>query len=178
MEARGAVVSEYGPGIPPLSYQFVHRNRLVAGYTLGTVVVEAGGKSGALITAGLAAALGREVWAVPGDPLRPSCRGSNRLLRDGAGVVLDGQDLLAAIGLLEASAGSRGSFAAPLPARTEAEGRILAALGEGAGDAEALARRTGLPAGALMEALSRLELDRLIARTEEGFAVASRRGAP
>jgi DNA processing protein len=172
MAAGGAVVSEYPPGVPPLGYQFVQRNRLVAGYTRGTVVVEAGARSGALITAGLALELGREVWAVPGDPLRPSCRGSNRLLRDGAGMVLDGRDLLAALGLLAAGdAPASGARRPPPP--SEAERRVLRALEAGAGDAENLARRTGLGAGPLMEALSLLELDRRIVRTGEGFAAAA-----
>lgn len=175
MTVRGAVVSEYPPGVAPLGYLFVQRNRLVAGYTQGAVVVEAGARSGALITAGLALELGRAVWAMPGDPSRPSCRGSNRLLRDGAGVVLDGADLLAAVGLL-AAAGPASRPVSP-PPRSQAERAVLAALEQGPGDAEALARGTGLDAGALMEALSLLELDRRIVRTEEGFAVAPGPGA-
>lgn len=180
METRGAVISEYGPGFPPRSFHFVQRNRLVAGYTLGTVVVEAGARSGALITAGLALEAGREVWAIPGDPARPSCRGSNRLLRDGAGVILDARDLLAAVGLLAAGGAASVSPVSPVSPvpRTAAERRVLQALAAGAGDAETLARQTGLPAGALLEALSVLEVDRLIVRTEEGFAVAFPAEAP
>jgi DNA processing protein len=116
---RGALVSEYPPGTPPLPYQFVERNRLVAAYTRGTLVVEAGARSGALITAGLALERGREVWAVPGDPGRLSTQGSNRLLRDGAGCVLEAADLIVALGLggsrsLERS-GSGSELESPLP---------------------------------------------------------------
>jgi DNA processing protein len=174
---RGALVSEYAPGTPPLPYQFVHRNRLVAAYTLGTVVVEGGAKSGALITAGMAVELGRELWAVPGDPRRPSCRGSNRLLRDGAGLILDAGDLLAAIGLREAGK-DEGSASRP-PGLSAGEVKIWESLAlQGSGDPESLSRRTGLTAAALLEGLSLLELAGHIERDDEGYALVRRDRLP
>jgi DNA processing protein len=171
---QGAMVSEYPSGAPPLAYRFVERNRLVAGYSLGTLVVEAGARSGALITAGISAALGRELWAVPGDPRRPSCRGSNRLLRDGAGVVLDALDVLAALGLAQAGRDRAATSAAPtgLSRQESAAWRCLAV--QGPADAETLSRRSGLTAAALLEALSLLELAGHITREGEGFALAER----
>jgi DNA processing protein len=81
---NGAVVSEYPPGVRPDRINFPTRNRIIAGLSLGTVVVEAGGRSGALITASLAAEMGRDVFAVPGSIFSPMSEGTNRLLRDGA----------------------------------------------------------------------------------------------
>jgi len=168
---RGALLSEYPPGSAPRPFRFVQRNRLIASYTLGTLVVEAGARSGALITAGYALSANREVWAVPGDPRRPSCRGSNRLLRDGAGVVLDATDLLASIGLLGGRSDTSPTASAP-PGLAEGEARIWDSLAEeGPASPEALARRTGLTAAELLGALSRLELAGLVERHEEGYAL-------
>ena len=170
---RGALVSEYPQGTPPLPHQFVHRNRLVAAYTLGTLVVEGGARSGALITAGYAVEMGRELWAVPGDPRRPSCRGSNRLLRDGAGVVLDAVDVLAAVGLAEHRSDS-GETDAPADL-SDAETVVWESLARrGSGDPEELSRRTGLTAAVLLEALSLLELAGHIERDGEGYVLVER----
>jgi DNA processing protein len=170
---RGALVSEYPPGSAPRPGCFVERNRLVAAYTQGTLVVEGGLKSGALITAGLAVELGRELWAVPGDPCRDSTRGSNRLLRDGAGAVLDGLDLLAAVGLVaHPIRGGQGEIVFP-PGLSAGERAVLEALMcEGCLDTEALSRITGLEPGALLAAVSCLELAERIRRDGEGFVCA------
>lgn len=87
IEARGAVVSQFPPGTPPLPGHFPARNRTLAGLALGVVVVEAGERSGALITAGHAADLGREVFAVPGKITSGTSRGAHGLIRDGATLV-------------------------------------------------------------------------------------------
>ncbi|MFT9330775.1 MAG: DNA-processing protein DprA [Acetobacter persici] len=81
---KGAVITEAPLGTAPLNRHFPRRNRLIAGLTLGCVVVEAAPKSGTLITARLVGDYGRELFAVPGSPLDPRCRGSNDLLRNGA----------------------------------------------------------------------------------------------
>src|SRR5262245_46262569 len=146
---RGALVSEYAPGSPPLPSHCVHRNRLVAAYTRGVVVVEAGPDSGALITVSKALELGREVWAMPGDPDRLTTRGSNRLLRDGAGCVLDPEDVLVALGLCRRM-GAESHAASPPPGLSDDETRVWRALQDGgASDVERLARQTRLPVAAL-----------------------------
>jgi DNA processing protein len=91
----GAVVAEAPLGTAPLARHFPRRNRIVAGLVLGVVVVEAAPRSGSLITARLALEAGREVFAVPGSPLDPRCRGSNDLIRQGAHLVEGAEDVLA-----------------------------------------------------------------------------------
>lgn len=90
----GAVLSEYPPGTPPATFHFPCRNRIISGMTLGTVVVEAGNKSGSLITAHNAMEQGRDVFAVPGDITHYNSMGTNRLIKDGAKMVLSVDDIL------------------------------------------------------------------------------------
>ena len=105
----GAVVSERPPGSVPQARHFPKRNRLIAGLSLGVVVVEAAPQSGSLITARLAAEQGREVMAVPGSPLDPRHRGTNQLLRDGAVLVETAEDVRTALGPAAAQATRTGS---------------------------------------------------------------------
>lgn len=95
--AHGVVVSEYLPGTGPRAPQFPSRNRIIAGLGLGTLVIEAAERSGALITARLAAEAGREVFAVPGSVNNPMARGCHRLIRDGASLVAGVDELTEAL---------------------------------------------------------------------------------
>ncbi len=90
---KGCLISEYPPYTPATKYSFPVRNRIVAALALGTVVVEAGIKSGALITARLANEQGRDVFVIPGNPTYTEYKGSNALLRDGAYPLLDANDI-------------------------------------------------------------------------------------
>ena len=93
-ERYGCILSEFLPGTPPAKWTFPKRNRIISGLSCGVLVVEAPEKSGALITANLAAEQGRDVFAVPGNIDVPTFVGSNRLLRDGAIMVSHGWDIL------------------------------------------------------------------------------------
>ncbi len=95
---RGAILSELPLGSEPKARHFPRRNRIISGLSLGIVVVEAAARSGSLITARLALEQGREVFAVPGSPLDPRCRGTNDLLRSGAILTETAEDVLAQIG--------------------------------------------------------------------------------
>jgi DNA processing protein len=94
---RGLLIAEQPPGREPLARHFPYRNRIIAGMSLGTVIVEAAPKSGSLITARLANEAGREVLAVPGSPLDPRSQGCNQLIRDGATLIQSAQDVLESI---------------------------------------------------------------------------------
>lgn len=92
--SEGLVVAEFGPGTEPLARHFPRRNRIVSGLSRAVVVIEAAMKSGSLITARYALDQGRDVMAVPGSPLDPRCRGANRLVREGARLVEDFEQVI------------------------------------------------------------------------------------
>ena len=92
---RGLIASEYPPGTPVRAFQFPQRNRIIAGLSLGTLVVEATRRSGSLITARLAADYGRDVFAIPGSIHNPLAKGCHKLIRDGAAIAEEGDEILA-----------------------------------------------------------------------------------
>jgi DNA processing protein len=97
---QGSIVAELPLGTEPQARHFPRRNRIISGMALGVVVVEAASRSGSLITARLALDQGRDVFAVPGSPLDPRCRGSNDLLRHGATLTESAEDVLSQLGSL------------------------------------------------------------------------------
>lgn len=101
---HGLLIAEQSPGAEPKARNFPHRNRIIAGLSRATIVVEAAPKSGSLITARLAAEYGREVLAVPGSPLDPRARGCNQLIREGATLVQNADEVIEAIGPIDARA--------------------------------------------------------------------------
>ncbi len=116
--AEGLLIAEQPPGTEPRARHFPYRNRIIAGLSIGTVVVEAVPKSGSLITARLAAEMGREVMAVPGSPLDPRAQGCNLLIRDGATLVQSAADILEQVRPIDARAVRAliDPFAGPPPA--------------------------------------------------------------
>jgi DNA processing protein len=148
IEADGAIVSEFPLATPPLPHHFPQRNRLIAGWSRGVVVVEAARRSGALNTARTAADEGRDVMAVPGHPSQAAWEGTNQLLRDGAALVRDARDVAAELGV-----------ELPTPGTQPIQDPLLAALRRDAPlSLEALQARSGLETPELLARLSRLEL--------------------
>ena len=152
----GAIVSEYEPGIEPAPWRFPARNRIIAGLSLATVVVEARARSGALITADFALELGREVFAVPGEITSALSAGSNDLLRQGAAPLLSADDVLAALGL------ERPRPSAPATV-SPAAAHILVLLSDGARGADELVAASGRASSEIGVALVELELAGLAA---------------
>jgi len=97
MFERGLVLAEMPPGMEPRARHFPYRNRIIAGISLGTIIVEAAPRSGSLITARMAAEQGREVFAVPGSPLDPRAAGTNDLIKQGATLVTEAADIVNAV---------------------------------------------------------------------------------
>jgi DNA processing protein len=155
--ASGVVVAELPPGTQVAPGLFPRRNRVVAALADVVVVVEAPDQSGALITAGMAADLGRTVAAVPGSVEAPTAAGTNRLLRDGAHVLADARDVAGLLGLPGRPATPDPLVAEPL-ALGDDERRVWRALAEPAADLDALVQRTGLPPGRCAAAVTALEL--------------------
>jgi DNA processing protein len=159
----GVVLSESWPGAPATPGAFPRRNRLIAALAQVTVVIEAGVKSGALITAAHALDLGRAVGAVPGPIDSPGAAGSNALLRDGAHVLATARDVLALAGCNSAAPADAAGASAGAPAGLGDDERALwNALGAPASGPDVLAERTGLPARRCMTALTALELAGLV----------------
>ena len=150
IRATGLTVSEYAPGVEPAPWRFPARNRIIAGLSAATVVVEARDRSGALITADLALEEGREVFAVPGEITSALSSGTNDLLKLGASPLTASTDVLELFGLT-------GAEAEPVELGSSAEA-VLARLRDGPASADELARATGLDAGTLASALTELEL--------------------
>jgi DNA processing protein len=162
--ASGALVSEFVPGTPPRPAHFPQRNRLIAGLSLGTLVVEAARESGSLITARFAADVGREVFAIPGSIHNPLSKGCHHLIRQGAKLVEDANDVLSELPLshleqiLTGSTIGAESAGAARPQLDKAHKILLDALAFEPATVDTLIERTGLPSESVASMLLILEL--------------------
>lgn len=164
VDSGGAVVSELPPGATPWRWSFPARNRIMAALAGMTVVVEAAARSGSLITADLAAELGRDLGAVPGPVTSRASEGPNALLAGGACVVRDAQDVLDAMLGVGAREVRRGG--PPIDEGLEA---VLAAVEAGEGSPDAVAAALGVPGADAAAALARLELLGYLSCSELGI---------
>jgi len=169
IETMGLLVSELVPGTRPLPFFFPLRNRIISGLSRAVVVVEAGEKSGSLITARLALDQGRDVLAVPGNVLSGRNRGAHGLLRDGAKIVESADDILEELGMRNGVVGARSEADEKRRGRALSSDPVLACLSPGEpADLDALAERSGLTASRLLTRLFELELQGAVRRAGGG----------
>jgi DNA processing protein len=182
--AQGALVSEFPPGTPAHEKHFPRRNRVIAGLSLGTLVVEAGVRSGALITARNATEAGREVFAIPGSIHNPLARGCHQLIRQGAKLIETAGEIITELAPLAQRLGATlrqrldESTERPAPCVLDAiparavdpdYARLYRALGHDTLGVDQLAERSGLPVATLASMLLTLELDGEIVAERGGY---------
>ena len=160
IDERGLVLAEMPPGTEPRARHFPYRNRIIAGISAGTVVVEAAPRSGSLITARLAAEAGREVMAVPGSPLDPRAQGCNQLIRDGATLIQTAADVAEAIRIPSSSVQSPPARFEPAEELNGKDvfGDIEELLGPSPVPVDEIIRLSGASSGAVQMALLELDL--------------------
>ena len=171
--AQGCVISEMPPGFLPRGTDFPRRNRIIAGISLGVLIVEAARKSGSLVTARMASEIGREVFAVPGHPLDPRAEGTLKLLKDGATLATSAKDILEALSPIGASLQDGLSEPAITNAFQERVGqqtephtppdeadtdKVLSALSPNPIDMDEVARATGLSIRSVRSIVFELDL--------------------
>ncbi len=174
-EEAGLMLSEFALGSMPLPSHFPRRNRVIAGLTLGTLVVEAAVQSGSLITARLAVECGREVFAIPGSIHSPQSRGCHRLIKDGAKLVETADDIVQELHLPPPARSVARASATTEGGSTSRPDPLLAALGHDPVTLDALSARLGWPTAELQARLLEMELDGRLARLPGGLF--QRRGA-
>jgi len=176
---RGCLITEMPPAFVPRGKDFPRRNRIISGISLGVLSVEAARRSGSLVTARLAAEQGGDVFAIPGHPLDPRAEGTNRLLKSGATLVTEPEDLLSALAPLAGTAPSP-SYEEPedepptapapyTPLCDSDRDQVIAALGTAPVDINTLVRGTGLKIRSVQVAFIELALAGRIERHGNGF---------
>ncbi|MCG6116876.1 MAG: DNA-processing protein DprA [Aquimonas sp.] len=187
IRSHGCIVSEFAPGTAARAEHFPRRNRIIAALSLGTLVVEAAQRSGALITARNASESGREVFAIPGSIHNPLARGCHRLIREGAALVETADEVIEALrpgaqrlaGLLQQRLGEHAALPSAAPACPASEAvtetdperaRLLKALGHDPVGIDQLAERTGLTVGVLSSMLLMLELEGVVSARHGRYA--------
>ena len=159
MQGQGAIISEYGLGAQPEAKNFPPRNRIISGLSLGVIIIEAGERSGALITTNFALEQNREVFAVPGNINSPASRGPNKLIQEGAKLVTNIEDVLEELNLHMVA--ERTAVQLVLPETAEE----IALYGQLSGQPlhiDELSRATGLPSALVSSTLTLMELKGMV----------------
>lgn len=169
----GALISEFLPDSPPLAWHFPNRNRIVTGLSLGVVLIEAGERSGSLISARLAAEQGREVFAIPGSPISPASAGCNRLVREGATLVTEPRQVVEQLGPMldfqiqaKQSVASCGSSMDSIPVEDH---WLIEQMGCDPIGIDELCELCERSSSEITTALAELELDGKVERTNFGY---------
>ena len=162
---NGAIISEYAPGTRPDKMNFPQRNRIISGMASGVVIVEAGEKSGSLITARFAAEQGREVFVVPGNLTALQSRGSNRLIRDGARIFYEKYELLEFLQTWQADEPQKMNKPLQEAFSTPEEKQILDLITDEPLHIDEIARKSGIPLSKISSSIVLLELKGLVMET-------------
>jgi DNA processing protein len=158
-QGHGAIISEYGLGVQPEAKNFPPRNRIISGLSLGVIIVEAGERSGALITTNFALEQNREVFAVPGNINSPASKGPNRLIQEGAKLVMQVEDVLEELNLRMVV--ERTAVQMVLPETAE-EVALYTHLSAQPVHIDELSRATGLPSALVSSTLTLMELKGMV----------------
>ncbi|MCU0480844.1 MAG: DNA-processing protein DprA [Anaerolineae bacterium] len=161
---HGALISEFALGTAPLANNFPRRNRIISGLSLGVLIVEAPEKSGALITASVAAEQGRDVFVIPSNITNNMASGTNKLLQDGAKLVISVEDILDELNVEYTVMQTRAKVEAIQPSTNE-EAKILQCLGTEPAHIDDIIRQSGLNSAEVMGFLTILELKGLAQST-------------
>ncbi len=175
VNGHGAVISEYGLGVQPDAKNFPPRNRIISGLSLGTIVVEAGERSGAGITARFALEQGRDVFAVPGNINSPASFGTNRLIQQGAKLVTAVDDILEELNLAMVLEHSAVQLVLP---ETEDESAIYTMLSAQPVHIDELSRSTGLSSSVVSSTLTLMELKGMVRQVGGMNYVIARESGP
>jgi DNA processing protein len=155
---NGCIITEYAPDVMPFAYNFPERNRIISGLSKIVLVVEAGERSGSLITASLALEMGKDVMAVPGNIYSPKSSGTNKLIQDGAKLIASTDDILCEFGIE--------SHSAEIQNLDENEKEIIIMMKSGGASLDFLMQNEKLNSGQVLSAIGRLECKGII---KKGF---------
>lgn len=159
MLAQGALISDFAPGTPPDGPNFPARNRIISGLTQAVIVVEAGKRSGALITAEFALEQGREVFAVPGPITAPQSKGTNRLIKNGAHPLLDPSDVLEFLDLTRVTAQREARSLLPM---TSLEEKLAESIADESLHVDEISIKTNIPIAQVTSTLTMMELKGMV----------------